>query len=441
MIFSTGALCVISQEITWLYNPQVRAGTPAPEGPRYDLIEEAVKGAFPAASIDSIHIDEPYLASRVRIRFSNEDRRTFYVNPYNGEVQGEEQGAGFRGFILALHGWLLFPWRNDYSLGWYLVTAFSIPLLGVLITAPLIVKRFWRHFYRPRLRLGKGGRAFWGDLHRLAGVWSFWFLIVISVSALWFLIQGVLMHNRVAIYPAVPELSTDAAPADTSAAETLSLAHLVNRAKSECPDLRITYIHMPEHPYAPVIVRGTRGTSLFRDNVNAVYLNPYSGEAVAIHSPGKVSSLHKTVALMAPLHFGDFGGLPSKLVWFFFGCLLCLSVYSGFVIWTKRTAASTTQLYRQQKLLSRMKAGKGQKEVGVKLVKWRGFAFVSWLVVLLPLYFFYQQKNLPPALSNSTDEGRVLVNKGGLRPKIQPVVEGPVTGPDQHRPATAEMTN
>lgn len=44
---------------------------------------------------------------------------------------------------------------------------------------------------------------------------------------------------------------------------------------------------------------------------------------------------------MRPLHTGDFGGLPIKLVWFFFGLILTLMVLSGLLIWTKRTAQAT----------------------------------------------------------------------------------------------------
>ena len=44
---------------------------------------------------------------------------------------------------------------------------------------------------------------------------------------------------------------------------------------------------------------------------------------------------------MRPLHTGDFGGLPIKLIWFFFGLILTLMVFSGLLIWTKRTAQAT----------------------------------------------------------------------------------------------------
>ena len=38
---------------------------------------------------------------------------------------------------------------------------------------------------------------------------------------------------------------------------------------------------------------------------------------------------------------GGGGGLPIKLIWFFFGLILTLMVLSGLLIWTKRTAQAT----------------------------------------------------------------------------------------------------
>ncbi|MGE8457623.1 MAG: PepSY domain-containing protein, partial [Pseudomonas alloputida] len=53
------------------------------------------------------------------------------------------------------------------------------------------------------------------------------------------------------------------------------------------------------------------------------------------------SALEFVTESMRPLHTGDFGGLPIKLVWFFFGLVLTLMVFSGLLIWTKRTAQAT----------------------------------------------------------------------------------------------------
>jgi hypothetical protein len=57
-------------------------------------------------------------------------------------------------------------------------------------------------FFKP-VRTGHGSRIFWGDLHRLAGVWSIWFIAVISITGTWFLIQAILATTT-SPFPAEP---------------------------------------------------------------------------------------------------------------------------------------------------------------------------------------------------------------------------------------------
>lgn len=347
LISVTGTLCVISQEITWLVSPEVRAENPDNAPPlSFDALASIVTKAHPGAQLQSVQDNAPYLAYLVRASLPNGDRKLLHVNQYTGQLQGETQGISFRGFMLALHGWLLFPWQDNYNVGWYVVTAVSIPLLASLITGLILVKRFWRVFYRPRLRIGKGARVFWGDAHRLVGVWSMWFVLVISASGFWFLIQGVLDQNNVATYPSAPVLERESVPvmADGRAPAQVSLDRAVASAQALYPDLQVKFIEFPAHAYAVLTVRGTRGISLLRENANAVHLNPYSGDIVASRSAGDLSFVQFASALLVPLHFGDFGGLVSKGIWFVFGCLLSLMICSGLVIWSKRTVGATQKL-------------------------------------------------------------------------------------------------
>lgn len=346
LICITGTLSVFNEEVTWLLSPEVRAENPHDTQPLgFDALLGAVKAQYPGAVIRSVQVSEPYTAYLVRTSLSDGAQKVLHLNQYTGEIQGEMESTGYRGFMLALHGWLLFPWQDDHNLGWYIVTATAIPLLGSLITGLLIMKRFWRVLYRPRLRLDKGSRVFWGDLHRLVGAWSVWFVLLIAVSGLWFLVTGILDHNHVPTYREPPMLARDSVPTTelNQVPPTVTLHQAIATAKNVYPDLHVEYIEFPKNAYASLTVRGTRDFSVFRDTANAVHLNPFTGEIVG-SSKGNLSLVQGVSALLVPLHFGDFAGLASKFIWFLFGSLLSFMVCSGFVIWSRRTVSSTKQL-------------------------------------------------------------------------------------------------
>ena len=182
----TGSIATISQEIVWLIDPAVRANPPSDEARMidYDAIVAVIAREHPEAIIQRIERPvKSMFAWTVQASYPDIRVVNHYVNPYTGHIQGSEpEGFSFRQFIRALHGWLLMPFTDGFNFGWYAVSALSLPLLGSLITGLVVYKRFWRGYFRPRLRVDRGSRVFWGDLHRLAGIWSILFILIMAVT-------------------------------------------------------------------------------------------------------------------------------------------------------------------------------------------------------------------------------------------------------------------
>ena len=201
----TGTISVISHELTWLTNPSARAVNPnaLPEKTMPELIA-IVEKAYPTAKVSTAMNFESYLVNAVIFTDSDKPFAIAYVNQYTGDIQAIVEGMTFINFMRSLHGWLLFPWQNSYSVGYYLVCAMAIVMLGALITGLIVYKNFWRAFTQPKLRLNQGKKTLLADLHKLSGVWSIWFLILMSLTGLWYLIQAMLWHNHIDIDPHPP---------------------------------------------------------------------------------------------------------------------------------------------------------------------------------------------------------------------------------------------
>ena len=147
----TGTIAVLSHELTWLFNENARALNPEnlAAKPVAELVA-AVLAAEPGAAVTSVMVMEPYLVTAVLFTTETMPAAIAYVNPYTAVVQEINPGLNFISFMRSLHGWLLFPWQHSYSLGYYLVSAMSLLMLGALITGLIIYKRFWQSFYRPQ---------------------------------------------------------------------------------------------------------------------------------------------------------------------------------------------------------------------------------------------------------------------------------------------------
>ena len=341
----TGTLAVVSQEIVWLANPEIRASKPsdAAEPLSYDQVINAIKRAEPLVIVQSIiRPDESHFALSVTLSYPDGRSVEVYVNPYTGAIQGISPAFDFKQFTRALHGWWLVPFTNGFSWGWYLVSALGLPLLASLITGLVVYKRFWKGFLRPTLRIRHGARIFWGDFHRLSGIWSIWFIAVISITGTWFLIQAILGDNQISISsePIVPVIARENVPTSAPGvpAPMIALDDAIEIASQRIPGLETNFVFLPLNAYSHLQIGGRGWYPLM---FQTAQINPYTGEVAVSHLLSNRSTLEFVTESMRPLHTGDFGGLWIKLIWAFFGLVLSMMVLSGLLIWTKRTALAT----------------------------------------------------------------------------------------------------
>ncbi len=328
----TGTVAVVSSEIMWLADPALRASADGAPLPVSALIA-AAEAAAPGGRAASVSWSGAHMAVGVGLFLPDGTMATAWVDPITGAVRGMSGNSTFRSFIRALHGWLL-----TYPTGWYAVTALAVPMVGSLVTGLVVYKRFWRAFLHPRVRWSQGERVMWGDLHRLAGVWSIWFIAVIAVTSLWFLVYVLLLDLGMGLGGRKPPvlLARDALPV-TRTAPAIDTDAVLAAAVAAVPDMRLRYLSLPESAFDPVLVIGSSGQApLLPDYVR---INPHTAAVMDVTGGLEgASGIELTRTVMRALHTGDFGGLPVKLVWMVFGILLTGMVFSGMVIWMKRTA-------------------------------------------------------------------------------------------------------
>lgn len=346
----TGTIAVFSHELTWLTNPASRATNPdnLPAKPVAELVA-AVEQAYPTADVGTVMVFEPYLVNAVVFTDHDKPFAIAYVNQYTGEIQQINQGITFIGFMRSLHGWLLFPWPGSYSVGYYLVSAMALVMLGALVTGLIIYKNFWRSFTQPKIRFNQGKKTVLTDLHRLAGVWSIWFLIVMSATGLWYLVQAVMWHADIDIEPHAPLVAAEQLPA-TQIQPPVSFADAMQIAKHRFPDFQPSYLMLPEHNRGMYSLMGG-GDHIFYDQyAYSLSINPWTGDIAHEKSPANMSALQTVMHIADPLHYGTLGGIWTKAIWFVFGLILSGMSITGFMIWGSRTLKAVRESRRSEAL-------------------------------------------------------------------------------------------
>ncbi|WP_075173981.1 PepSY-associated TM helix domain-containing protein [Neptunomonas phycophila] len=359
----TGSIATVSQEIVWLIDPAVRANQPSDKTRilNYDEIIDVVHQASPQVYIERITrpVKSQFALSAV-VSYPDSTTATVYINPYTGAIQGTASGFDFRQFIRAVHGWLLLPFDNGYtfySFGWYIVSFLGIPMLLSLITGLVVYKRFWRGFFSPRLRFNRGSRVFWGDFHRLAGIWSIPFILIISVTGIWFLIQAALFDNSISISSDGPPIYVAREDVPSSIGDEpamISPSDAVAVVTQAYPNVTAERVSVPGNTYNHYVVDGR--SQRYPLIIERFSVNPYNGNIEKAKRLSDHTSLELVTESMRPLHTGDFVGLTLKLVYFFFGLLLTMMVFSGMTIWTKRTFKASQAIIRERSQQKRQRS-------------------------------------------------------------------------------------
>lgn len=358
-ILITGTLAVFAHELDWLRTSKMRAAMSDTEPQSLGAMLDAASAAYPDWTVRALYAPvDPWFTAQAIAITPDRGLRRIYVDPYTGEVKGDGHWLNVQRILRQSHRHLMLPNR----VGIPLVSSLSILLAFSMVTGVVVYKKWWRGFFRmPRTR---DRRTLWGDIHRLCGLWSFWFILLIALTGFWYLVES--------LGGGAPALPHRGAGADSPAA--FSAHALQMRAEAAFPELRIRAISSPTKPGAPMVFMGQAEAVLVRPRANFVSVDPATGNVLGI-GDGRALGVHQRISEMAdPLHFGTLGGLPTKIIWFLFGCALSALSLSGIYIYAKRCARSLESV----RLRTVAWSGMG---------RWRyvGVVLIALCIILAPL--------------------------------------------------------
>jgi uncharacterized iron-regulated membrane protein len=328
VILFSGTLAVVGNEIDWLADPAMRADPAAGARASWGTIAANARTAVPGGRIDLMERGpDPWFATVVVMQAPDGHRRRVLVDPVTGAVNRVAPFGGAQRFLRDFHRRFMLP----VAIGLPIVTAFGL-LMGIsLVTGLVTYKKFWRGFFRrPR---GGDLRTTVGDMHRLGGLWSIWFVLLIVATSIWYLVE--LLGGAASPMLPLEPVAKGAKPVLAQPAGA-DLDRLYAKARTAYPGLETTRVLFPFSGMHMIGFQGQAGTMLTTEKANAVFVDPADG-AVKMRVVGEALDAHARISEMAdPIHFGTWGGLATKLVWFVFGLFLTGLSLTGTMIYATR---------------------------------------------------------------------------------------------------------
>ena len=185
----SGAALVFENEITEalnhdFYYVEKVGSTPLPAG---ELAKKVAATLPDSVSVTGISIPaDPARAYQVNL--SKPRRASVYIDPYTGEIKGKYERTPFFTTMFKLHRWLLDSMKPDGGIFWgkMIVGTSTLMFIFVLISGIVIwiprTAKAWKNSFK--ISVNKGWRRFWYDLHIAGGLYTFLFLLVMSLTGL-----------------------------------------------------------------------------------------------------------------------------------------------------------------------------------------------------------------------------------------------------------------
>jgi uncharacterized iron-regulated membrane protein len=238
---------------------------------------------------------------------------------------------GFMYLMLRLHTDVFLGLPGYLFLGFMGLLLVASLVSGVVVYTPFMLKLDFA-----TVRSGRSARLKWLDLHNVLGIVSLTWVVVVGVTGvintLALPIFGMWQSGQLA---EMIEPYKDAPPLQALG----SLHKALETARAAAPDMELSFVAFPgtqfssQHHYT-VFMRGT--SPLTARLLKPALVDARTGELTDMR---ELPMYVKTLLLSQPLHFGDYGGMPLKIIWTLLDLVTIVLLGSGLYLWLGRRKA------------------------------------------------------------------------------------------------------
>jgi uncharacterized iron-regulated membrane protein len=321
--------------------PTLPAATPQAS---LDRMVDAAKARFPGYVIQYMYPDEdnPHImgATMGRDAVTQDGLKFLVIDNRTAKVLDEpDLQSGVMYVLLTLHTDMFAGLPGKLFLGLMGLVFLASVVSGVVVYKPYM-RRLDFATVRRRTR-----RLFWLDVHNVLGIVTVAWVVVVGFTGVintWAdLVVKYWQYDQMAAMIAPYRGQPPLAPSEVG-----SLQRAIDTAGKAMPDRTLSFVAFPgtlfssPHHYA-VFMRGA--TPLTAKLLKPALVDAATGELTDSRDlPWYVTSL----LVSQPLHFGDYGGLPLKIIWALLDVIAIVVLGSGVYLWLRkrRTVASEDPL-------------------------------------------------------------------------------------------------
>jgi uncharacterized iron-regulated membrane protein len=340
MLCLTGLPLIFQDEIEDVFPDGTPPAVVAPGIPALSLdrIARVARAHYPRHVVRSLFIDDDAPQVFVMMGSSADappNQNHFLVfDAHTGSVLKDSlhpasgSAAAVMTFVRTLHAELFLALPGD------LILAFvALLFLGALVSGVVLYAPFARRAPFGTVRKEGSSRLRWLDLHNVLGIVTAAWLLVVGFTGLMNTLSTPLFGLWEITDVAKLLAGYDKLPVATPVASIQSAMDATLRA---VPGSAISSVTMPTHVDGSPLhyVVWTKGASPLTSRLmTPVLVDARTGHVTRVVN---LPAYLRAVEISRPLHFGDYGGLPLKIIWGLFDGVAIVVLGSGLYLWAAK---------------------------------------------------------------------------------------------------------
>ena len=385
----TGSILVFQDEIDAALNPKLYKVLEQQHKISVPEIIPIVQQKHPGLKINYIEAqddDSPNAAYRA-YSFATDEQ--VFINPYNGELSGKRlNSGGFISIVMNIHRTLLIP-----VIGRYIVALASLCLIILTISGlRMWLPQKWKYLKQSlTINFKAGFKRKNYDWHNVLGIYSAPIIVLIAATGI-----GITLY--VFLLPVFYGLDGKR-PMDTEKlflsksvyvknAQPLPPAQIASLAVQEIKGATLHGISMPSDStgcynlYMQVSNKNPRP-----HKVELLVYDQYSGKLLLDSRKDVPVAAKAFMNWLIPIHYGAFGGMPTRILALLSGLIPAALFITGFIIWWPRYK-------RRKKVAHEHPLKKIFNEAATKNSLWsyfllnakNGFRYALWIVLIAAVF-------------------------------------------------------
>ena len=328
----TGSVLVFQREIDAFVISQRFGQVVVPENQAekivsLELIIDRIKDQFrdqPETSLRAIAIpNEPQKPYIVTMQSKDKKLTQVYVNPYLGEIMGiRDRNSSWIGITVDLHRKFLADKTGEAIAGFVALFLFILCITGIALW------KGWRN-------LGQGFKIAWAanpmrlnlDIHHVFGIVTVVFLTAIAFTGFCWSFSD---QTKPIIYAAT---FTPEPPKPTSkpisGKPALRLTEILEKTDLLFPNAVTTFVNFPQKSNDAIRIGKKQLQESTQNGNTRIWLDQYSGKVLQVQDGLKLSKADVVFSSFAPIHYGTFWGVPTRVVYIFVGLSPLILLITG----------------------------------------------------------------------------------------------------------------